>query len=177
MSTIRRAQRGDAALLARLAERTFRDAFSSVNTPEDMELHCRTTYAETIQAQEIADPGKITLLCELGDRPVGYAQVRWGKTPPFVVARAPGEIQRLYVVADCHGKGVARDLMDACLREIAGRGCDVAWLGVWERNPRAIAFYRKYGFVEVGEHHFLLGNDRQRDVVMARPLEPPSGET
>ncbi len=175
MSTIRRAQRADALLLARLAERTFREAFAAVNTPEDMELHCRTTYGEAIQAAEIADPDKVTLLCEVDAAAVGYAQVRWGRTPAFVVARAPGEIQRIYLRADCHGKGVARDLMDACLREIAARGCDVAWLGVWEHNPRAIAFYRKYGFVEVGEHRFLLGNDLQRDVVLARPLEQPAG--
>jgi ribosomal protein S18 acetylase RimI-like enzyme len=50
------------------------------------------------------------------------------------------------------------------------RRSDVAWLGVWERNARAIAFYRKFGFAEVGEHVFLLGKDPQRDVVMARPV-------
>ncbi len=171
MLSLRRAQPGDARTLSILAERTFREAFAAVNTPEDMELHCRTTYGEDIQAAEIADPDKVTLLCEIDGAPVGYAQVRWGRTPTFVVARAPGEIQRIYVLAECHGKGVARELMDACLREIAARGCDVAWLGVWEHNPRAIAFYRKVGFVEVGEHRFLLGNDLQRDVVLARPLE------
>jgi diamine N-acetyltransferase len=170
MPTLRRAQPGDAKSLAVLAERTFREAFAAVNTPENMDLHCRNTYGEALQAQEIADPDKVTLLSEVGGTLVGYAQVRWGKTPPFVVARAPGEIQRLYVSSECHGTGVARELMEACLREIVARGCDVVWLGVWEHNPRAIAFYRKIGFVEVGEHIFPLGNDPQRDVVMARPI-------
>ncbi len=63
----------------------------------------------------------------------------------------------------------ARDLMDAALDAIADRGSDVAWLGVWERNPRAIAFYAKYGFVPVGAHVFTVGRDPQRDLVMARP--------
>lgn len=54
--------------------------------------------------------------------------------------------------------------------EIKARGSDVVWLGVWERNARAIAFYKKYGFVERGEHVFLLGHDRQRDIVMACPV-------
>jgi ribosomal protein S18 acetylase RimI-like enzyme len=60
--------------------------------------------------------------------------------------------------------------MDACIGELTTRRSDVAWLGVWERNPRAISFYRKFGFAEVGEHVFSLGNDPQRDIVMARKI-------
>ena len=75
-----------------------------------------------------------------------------------------------YVVADWHGRGVAKELMTAALEEMKVRGTDVVWLGVWEKNPRAIAFYQKLGFTEIGEHSFLLGNDLQRDVIMARDL-------
>jgi len=67
--------------------------------------------------------------------------------------------------------------MKACLDDVEGRGADVVWLGVWERNPRAISFYKKFGFIEVGDHVFPLGNDPQRDIVMARPVarSQPSG--
>lgn len=174
MAAIRKAHRNDATQLATLAEETFRDAFAAVNTAEDMALHCRTTYSEAIQAAEIADPDRMTLLCEQDGRLVGFAQLRWGKTPGCVVAEAPGEIQRLYVARDCHGKGVAHDLMNACLDEMTTRRSDVVWLGVWESNPRAIAFYRKFGFREVGEQVFPLGSDPQRDLVMARPASGQS---
>jgi ribosomal protein S18 acetylase RimI-like enzyme len=87
-----------------------------------------------------------------------------------VVAAAPGEVQRLYVAREFHGMGIARSLMLACLDEMNVVRSDVAWLGVWEHNPRAIAFYRKFGFAEVGEHIFPLGSDPQRDIVMARPV-------
>jgi ribosomal protein S18 acetylase RimI-like enzyme len=153
-----------------LAERTFKDAFCDVNTPEDIALHCRTSYSEHIQAKEIADPNMVNLLYEHGDRLAGFAQLRWGDAPGCVVADTPGEIRRLYVVSDCHGKGVARDLMNACIDEMRDRRSDVVWLGVWERNPRAIAFYKKFGFLEVGEHVFPVGSDPQRDIVMARPV-------
>jgi ribosomal protein S18 acetylase RimI-like enzyme len=135
-----------------------------------MALHCRTHYSEEIQAEEISNPDMVTLLCEQGGRLVGFAQVRWGEAPGCVVADAPGEIRRLYVARDCHGTGVARDLMNACIDEVRTRRSDVVWLGVWERNPRAIAFYKKFGFVEVGDHVFRLGSDPQRDIVMARSV-------
>lgn len=170
MPTIRPADRTDAAPLAQLAEKTFRDTFGAANTAEDMELHCLTSYSETIQADEIVAPNMSTWLAVDGDRLIGFTQLRWGATPPCVQAKSAGEIQRLYVAADWLGKGVAQELMQTCLDEMRRRGADAAWLGVWERNPRAIAFYRKFGFVEVGEHVFPLGRDLQRDMVMTRAV-------
>ena len=167
---LRRARPRDAKPLSRLAETTFRDAFDTLNTPENMALHCNASYSEALQAAEIGDPAMLTLLCELDGRLLAYAQLRWGVPPTCVVAEAPGEIRRLYVDRECHGTGVAHDLMHACLDEMAVHGSDVVWLGVWEQNPRAIAFYKKFGFVEVGAHSFLVGTDPQRDIVMARPV-------
>jgi ribosomal protein S18 acetylase RimI-like enzyme len=60
--------------------------------------------------------------------------------------------------------------MDASLQQAIDNGCDVMWLGVWERNERAIAFYRKWAFREFGSHAFLLGKDLQNDLLMARPV-------
>lgn len=169
MLPIRNAVPADAQRLAALAETTFRETFASANTVEDMDLHCRTSYGEAIQAAELSDPKMATLVCEDGRSLIGFAQLRWSKAPGCVAAKSPGEIQRLYVAKPWHGKGIAQDLMAACLREMELRKSDVVWLGVWERNPRAIAYYKKHGFVEVGSHVFPLGNDPQRDIIMVRP--------
>jgi ribosomal protein S18 acetylase RimI-like enzyme len=169
-SVVRRAGLPDARQLSSLAEATFRDAFEATNTPENMALHCSTSYGEAIQAAEIADPDMVTLVCESQGALLGFAQLRWGGAPSCVVAAAPGEVQRLYVAREFHGMGVARKLMLACLDEMRARRSDVVWLGVWESNPRAIAFYRKFGFAEVGEHIFPLGRDPQRDLVMTRSV-------
>ncbi|AOS45151.1 Protease synthase and sporulation negative regulatory protein PAI 1 [Lacunisphaera limnophila] len=172
MRIIQKASIRDAKRLADLAERTFRDTFEADNSRANMDAHCSKSYSQDIQAEEIADPGMITLLSKDADELVGYAQLRWGHAPTCVMAEAPGEIQRLYVSKAWQGAGIAHDLMQACIAEMIRRQIDVVWLGVWERNPRAIAFYRKCGFTEVGEHIFTLGADRQRDVVMARSCRP-----
>lgn len=173
MPPIRKADVSDAKGLSLLAERTFRDAFAAMNTAEDIELHCQNSYSEAIQAGEISNQNMVTLLAEEDGRLVGFAQLRWGGAPDCVLGRLPGEIQRLYVVSDWHGKGIAQDLMSACLEKLRIRSSDTVWLGVWERNPRAIAFYKKFGFAEVGDHVFPLGSDPQRDIVMARSLIDP----
>jgi len=153
-----------------VADQTFRDTFGSQNTAEDMDIHCQLSYSEELQGREIAAPDRATLLAVEEGRIVGFAQLRWGATPACVVAGTPGEIQRIYVSKEWQGRGVAQALMNASLREIMKRGSDVAWLGVWERNPKAISFYRKLGFAEVGDHVFPLGRDSQRDIIMVRAV-------
>ena len=135
-----------------------------------MDLHCRTNYSESIQAAELSSPHIVTLLSEQSGKLIGYAQLCWSDAPDCVAGKSPGEIHRLYVDEEWHGKGVEQELMQASLDEMKIRGSDVVWLGVWESNPRAISFYSKFGFVEVGDHVFTLGNDPQRDIVMALSL-------
>lgn len=173
MSAVRIARPGDAKALARLAESTFRDTFAVVNTAANMDAHCRASYSAEAQRREIADASMLTFVAEHGGL-VGYAQLRFGPAPACVIGDTPGEIQRLYVHRDWHGRGIAQDLMQTSLDALREHGTDVAWLGVWEHNPRAIAFYRKFGFTAVGEHVFALGNDRQRDVVMMCAMTLPS---
>lgn len=165
---IRAALESDAAALARLAEETFRATFAASNPAENMQRHCESSYGESIQLAEIRDPNLETWLAEDGGRLVAYAQLRRGAVPAAVVAQRPVEILRFYVHADAHGKGVAQALMAHALGRAMQLGADVVWLGVWEHNPRAIAFYRKWGFEVVGEHVFMMGDDPQRDLLMRR---------
>jgi ribosomal protein S18 acetylase RimI-like enzyme len=167
---IRQATEADAAALAALAERTFRETFAQTNRAEDIDVHCRNSYGVGIQAAEIRDPGRTTLVCHVRDSLVAYGQLRWAGAPSCVVATKPAEVQRLYVDAPWHGKGVAQALMASLLDAAIAGGADVAWLGVWEKNPRAISFYTKHDFAFVGDHVFVLGNDSQRDLVLAKRL-------
>lgn len=168
--SIRRARAEDAAALATFAEAAFRATFGADNTAEDMDLHCHRSFGAATQGAEIADPMTLTLVSEHDGALVGFAQLRWGAAPACVVAERPVEIQRLYVDGAWHGRGIAQALMTACFDAMARRASDVAWLGVWERNGRAIAFYRRTGFADVGDHVFRLGTDPQRDVVMVKAV-------
>ena len=69
-----------------------------------------------------------------------------------------------------HGQGIAQRLMDSVSDIARRRGAETLWLAVWEFNPRAVAFYRKCGFVDVGSKAFILGTDRQTDRVMERAI-------
>jgi ribosomal protein S18 acetylase RimI-like enzyme len=172
---IRPASIADAAALSQLGAMTFRETFEGENTPEDMARYLAEAFSPGQQAAEIADPASTVLVAERhagSDEAelIGYAHLVSGPTPEAIVGPEPLELKRLYVARAWHGRHVAQALMDAAIDAARARGAQTLWLGVWERNPRAVAFYAKYGFARVGEHTFRLGADSQTDWLLSRPL-------
>jgi GNAT superfamily N-acetyltransferase len=168
---VRPAGTADAAWLATLAERTFRETYSAENTAENMERYVREHFGPARQEAELRDPRMSTLVAEVDGRAAGYAQLTQSEPPPSVTTPAPLEVVRFYVDRPWHGQGVAQTLMAAAVETARAAGARTLWLGVWERNERAIAFYRKSGFADVGTQTFVLGTDRQRDFVLAQTLD------
>jgi len=168
---IRRANESDAIALAQMAEDSFRDTFASENSPSDMELHCKNNFSPEIQQQEILDQNMATLLAENNGQLVGYVQIRLLSHSDIISAVHPTELYRLYVSSEWHGRGLADKLMAEVFAIAAKTQSDCIWLGVWEYNPRAIAYYTKHDFDIVGEHQFKLGNDLQRDIIMLTKLK------
>jgi diamine N-acetyltransferase len=166
---IRLARLEEAAALAQLAEKTFRKTFEAQNTPENVNAHCQSAYGEAIQALELQQPGLEIFVAEQDSELIAYAYLR-DNSNSSVDAERPLEIQRFYVDSSWHGQGVAQSLMQTLLERARTRGADALWLGVWEHNPRAKRFYKKYGFLEVGSHVFPVGDDPQRDLILTRAL-------
>ena len=160
----------DAAELAAFAARTFFETFAKDNRPDDMQAYLSSAYGVAQQARELADPRIVTLLVHDAETLIAYAQVRSGVAPSCVEAQDPIELQRFYVDRPSQGRGIAALLMRGVHEAIASTGGRHVWLGVWERNARALAFYRKEGFVDVGAKDFLVGADRQIDRVLVTPV-------
>jgi GNAT superfamily N-acetyltransferase len=110
------------------------------------------------------------LLAEVDGTLTGFTQLHLGTPPECVTGASPVEVRRFYVDRPFHGRGLAKTLMQFAERTARDLGGRTLWLGVWERNPRAIAFYAKCGFIDVGSHTFIVGTEEQTDRVMARPL-------
>jgi diamine N-acetyltransferase len=179
---IRRAQADDAVVLTAFAERIFRETFEATNDPADMAAYLADAFGVDRQREEIDEPGAIVLLAEDigGDGAVtppplaAYSHLTTGEPPDPVRGPDPLELKRFYLDGAWQGTGLAHLLMRTTLDAAAASGARTLWLGVWEHNPRAIAFYRKFEFVEVGSHDFMLGRDRQTDLIMARSIAAAS---
>lgn len=167
--TLRPAVIADAARLAELGARIFWDTFAPDNDPEQLRKHLAATFGVAQQASELADPRVRYLIAEVGATTAAYAMIE--RTTPAGIGAGPAVyLHRFYIDRPWHGRGLAQRLLAAVEAEARGLGGDRLRLTVWERNGRAIAFYLKAGFVDVGTTPYLLGDELQTDRVMEKVL-------
>lgn len=167
---IRYAGTEDAELIADLSRRTFHETFGYVNTKANMDKFMNQQFAREQLINEVSEPGNIFLLAFDGDVPVGYVRMREGEKYPEFGGKDAIEIVRIYSVNSYLGTGVGQQLMRQCVFIAKEIKKEIIWLGVWEKNPRAIAFYTKWGFEKFAEHEFLLGDDVQTDWLMMKKI-------
>jgi ribosomal protein S18 acetylase RimI-like enzyme len=168
--TLREANREDAWLIADLSRQTFYDTFAAANRAEDMEKFLREQFTRGRLMLEVGAPGNTFLIAYLDEAVVGYVKLRASRPPAALGSSSALEIARLYAVKEAIGKGVGAALMQASLQRAEAAGMEKVWLGVWEKNERAIAFYERWGFRPFGETDFLLGDDLQRDWLLQRDV-------
>jgi diamine N-acetyltransferase len=160
----------DAKILSELGAKTFYDTFAKDNTPENIDAYLKRSFSPEIQFNELSLPDVIFIIAEFDEIPIGYAQLILNSKDESIKGTRPLEIRRIYASHEYLGKGVGKELMQATISEARQRACDCIWLGVWEKNQRAIDFYEKWGFREVGTHLFSVGDDPQNDFVMELEL-------
>lgn len=160
----------DAKMISELGAKTFYDTFVKDNAPENVAAYLKNSFSPAIQLSELSQPEVIFLIAELDGRPIGYAQLILNSRDEVVKSEKPIEIRRIYALQEFVGRGVGKGLMSRAIEEARQKGCDAIWLGVWEKNQRAIDFYKKWGFREVGVHIFSLGDEPQNDLIMSLDL-------
>jgi len=164
----RPAHLNDAERLSRFAERIFRETYASVNRPDDIEGYVAEQFGLQRQQTILADPDIETTVVESDGELIAYAELWLSVAPDCIDDKNLLEIRRLYVDQPWQGTSVASSLMQTILNLAESRPAEGVWLGVWEHSPRAQAFYRKSGFVRVGQHDFRLGAATQTDHIMYR---------
>ena len=173
MITIRFATTADAPLIADMSRQTFYDTFAPHNTKEDMDKFMNEQFTKEALMNEVGAGNNIFLLAYDGEEPVGYVRMREGEKRFEFDDKTSIEIARIYAVQSAIGKGVGKALLQKCIAIADEMKKEVIWLGVWEKNERAVAFYTKFGFEKFAEHEFVLGTDVQTDWLMRKLLYSP----
>jgi diamine N-acetyltransferase len=168
MYTIRQAESKDAELVADLSRDTFYESFAADNSEEDMEIFLSKQFTREGLIAEMDRTDLIFFLVCVEDEVIGYVKLRACKLPD---SNDPSiEIARIYLKKEWIGKGAGKLMMQVSVDHAVQQQMKWLWLGVWEKNPRAIEFYQKWGFVKFGETDFFLGNDKQTDWLMKKQL-------
>lgn len=160
----------NAPALAKLAEKTFRDAFAQLNNKENFESYVARSFTENKIRSELLDSVSTFFIARLKDQWVGYAKL-YQSPPPDCVKQLPAiELSRLYSMPQYLGRGIGPALLEACISHARNRAFKSLWLGSWKENRRGNAFYAKMQFKIIGTKTFALGSEIQEDYVFAKPI-------
>jgi len=150
---------------------TFEETFAAENTAQDLAKYVEQAFGKEKLLAEIKDPGSFFYFAETDGRTIGYLKVNAGGAQTEIQDARSVEIERIYVLQEFHGMKAGQVLFEQAMQLARELDAEYVWLGVWERNPRAIAFYRKNGFEAFDKHVFKLGDDEQTDIMMRRSLK------
>ena len=153
-----------------IALTTFWDTYGTMNTPENIVSYLKSSFDESHLKKEINHPDSDFYLLQNDGQEVGYFKINTGAAQTESMPDNYLEIERIYILNTYHGKGFGRRMIDF-IKEIAiAKRKNVIWLGVWEKNPKAIAFYERMGFNAFGKHEFVVGDEAQVDIMMKMEL-------
>lgn len=164
--TITKISIADIHQLQKIGKETFFETFFESNSEENMRLYLEKEFSIEKLTSEILNPDTSFYFAKSTHEVIGYLKLNSGNSQTELNDNNALEIQRIYVLKDYHGKKVGQMLYDKAIAQAKQMNLDYVWLGVWEENPRAIAFYKKNGFVEFDKHIFKLGDDEQIDIMM-----------
>lgn len=169
--SIRRAGPGDSGRLSVVGMATFLDSYAGLLDGDAIVAHCLHQNSEATYRRFLADGAAAAWLAEAseGGASIGYALLT---APDLPIECEPGdlELRRIYCLSRFHGRGIGAGLMRHAADHSAAQGATRLLLGVYERNQRALAFYAKCGFKQIGDRLFQVGAREYYDLVLARPL-------
>ena len=166
---IRLAVPDDARALSLLGSAAMLESYAELIDGPDIVAHCENRHSVAVYAAWLADPRVVTWIAETARRTaVGYLVLMPATLPEDAPHPQDLEVQRIYLLSRYHGTGAGHVLMTHAIEESARRGARQVVLGVLKRNTRALAFYRRQGFSEIGTRVFQVGSARFDDFLLGR---------
>lgn len=160
----------DLQTLRTISIQTFTETFAHLNTAADMEKYVSDNLSVQRLAAELENPNSRFFFASVNGQTAGYLKVNTGGAQTELKNERALEIERIYVQNLFQGAQVGKALFRKAVDLAREEGARYIWLGVWEKNLKAIAFYEKQGFVAFDKHVFVLGNDPQTDIMMKLEL-------
>ncbi|WP_183560099.1 GNAT family N-acetyltransferase [Mucilaginibacter sp. SP1R1] len=168
--TIEKVTTADADILLRFSKKTFFDFWAPLNSTADMEAYASVAFTEQKIGSELHNPDSAFYFAMVNGQITGYLKLNYNTAQTEFQDSNALEVERIYVLAEHHGKKIGHHLLDFALQQALDKKLQYVWLGVWEHNKKAQKFYEQHGFKVFSNHTFMLGSDIQADLLMKREL-------
>jgi len=160
----------DLEILQEISIETFNDTFKDQNSPENMKAYLERAFNAKQLEKELTTISSQFFIVYFNEAVAGYLKVNTNEAQSEEMGDESLEIERIYIKNKFQKHGIGKYLLNKAIEIAMERNKKKIWLGVWERNENAIAFYKKMGFVHTDSHSFYMGDEEQIDLIMTKTL-------
>ncbi|MET0787442.1 MAG: GNAT family N-acetyltransferase [Paenisporosarcina sp.] len=160
----------DSRELQEISVETFNETFKDQNSPEQINAYLERAFDLNQLEKELANRSSQFFFVYFNHEVAGYLKVNTDDAQSEVMGDVSLEIERIYIKKKFQKHGLGKHLLNKAMEIAIERKKKKIWLGVWEENENAIAFYQKKGFVQTGAHSFYMGDEEQVDLIMTKTL-------
>ncbi|WZL73285.1 GNAT family N-acetyltransferase [Clostridiaceae bacterium 35-E11] len=160
----------DLRLLQEISYETFNETFKHQNSPENINAYLERAFTLKRLEEELYNISSQFFFVYFNDELAGYLKVNINDAQTEEIGDDSLEIERIYIKNRFQKHGLGKYLLNKAEEIAVKLGKKKIWLGVWEKNDNAIAFYKKIGFVQTGAHSFYMGDEEQIDFIMTKKL-------
>lgn len=170
MAIIKQCTANDVQQLQDISVLTYKETFDEHNSEENMNAYLEAAYNLPKLEKELTNPNSYFYFALVDGEVAGYLKLNTDAAQTEPMDSKSMELERIYILKRFQKNGVGKVLMGKALEMAEQLGKEKIWLGVWEHNDNARAFYEKKGFVETGSHSFFMGDDEQTDLILTKTL-------
>ncbi len=164
--TIENVNENEIEQLQSISRQTFAETFSDSNSKENMDKYLNENLSIEKLSEELNNENAHFFFIKDGERNIGYLKLNMGPSQTELKDKTALEIERIYVIQEYQGKKAGQQLYEKAIQVAKEKKAKYLWLGVWEENHKAIQFYKKNGFEVFDQHVFVLGDEKQTDLMM-----------
>ncbi|MFB5676059.1 GNAT family N-acetyltransferase [Paenibacillus terreus] len=169
--TIKKCSHEDLQILQEISIETFNDTFKDQNSPENMKAYLERAFNVKQLEKELSNSAAEFFFACSNEELAGYLKINMNDAQSENMGDESLEIERIYIKSKFQKHGLGKYLLNKAVEIAMKHHKKKIWLGVWEKNENAIAFYKKMGFVQTGAHSFYMGDEEQIDFIMTKTLE------
>ncbi len=156
----------DLDLLIDVSRTSFIDAFEKDNNPDDFKRYIARAFNTEQMSSELLNPNSSFYFLLHNASLVGYVKLNRKDAQKEQFDLKAIELERIYIFKEFQGNKMGQEALYTVMDMAKTGNASCLWLGVWEKNTKAIAFYKNNGFSVFGKHPYLIGEDEQYDFMM-----------
>lgn len=167
---IKKCTHEDLRELQEVSYETFNETFKDQNSPENINAYLERAFNLPQLEKELDNSSSEFYFVYFNNDIAGYLKVNINDAQSEEMSDESLEIERIYIKNKFQKHGLGKYLLNKSMEIAMERNKKKIWLGVWEKNENAIAFYKKMGFVQTGAHSFNMGDEEQIDFIMTKSI-------